>query len=196
MILLLPLRHFRCSQGFPPTKQRRHERNWSFTRDILRNPEEHHRACLLRPFSTLLQELHDFSSRFFRHIQVNLGVEAITPYSCLCFVQSRYLFESTLLQPWERFLLFLQLFVFPRFILHFLNAFVTLPVLLPSISPLSFFGPTTSQLLLLCSGSVLLLSLLGDFVPESSASVRTLNHLRHCLLCNPSFFYHLPFSFL
>ena len=34
--------------------QRRHERNWSFTRDILRNQEEHRRACLLRTLSTLL----------------------------------------------------------------------------------------------------------------------------------------------
>ena len=35
-----------------------------------------------------------------------------TSLSCLCFVQSRYLFQITLLQPWQRFLLFLQFFVF------------------------------------------------------------------------------------
>ena len=38
-VLLLPLGHFRCSQGFPPTNQRRHKSNRSFTRDILRNQE-------------------------------------------------------------------------------------------------------------------------------------------------------------
>ena len=31
-ILLLPLRHFWCSQGFPPTNQRRHQCNRSLTR--------------------------------------------------------------------------------------------------------------------------------------------------------------------
>ena len=52
-ILLLPLRHFWCSQSFPPTNQRRHKRNWSFTRDILRNQRKHRRAWLVAPFSTL-----------------------------------------------------------------------------------------------------------------------------------------------
>ena len=49
-ILLLPLRHVWCSQSFPPTYRRRHQRNRSLTRDILRNQEEHRRAGLLRSF--------------------------------------------------------------------------------------------------------------------------------------------------
>ena len=81
---LLLLRHLRCSQGFPPTNQRRHQRNRSLTRDILRYQEEHRRASLLRPFSTwfhLFQKLHDFSSCFFCQVQGNVRVEAVASHS-------------------------------------------------------------------------------------------------------------------
>ena len=104
--------------------QRRQERNWSLTRNILRNQREHRRACLLRPFSTLLhlfQEFHCFCTRFFCQIQENLwvkavtctistpcpsrllsisatlpGIEAIASHSCLCLVRSRYFSNSPL----------------------------------------------------------------------------------------------------
>ena len=84
-ILLLPLWHFWNSQGFPPTDQRRHKRNWPLTRDVLGSQEEHRCAGLLRPFSTLLhlhQKLHYFSSRFFCHVQRNFWVESVTSHSC------------------------------------------------------------------------------------------------------------------
>ena len=84
-ILLLSLRHFWCSQGFPPTTQRRHERNRPLSRNIFRNQEEHRRASLLRPFTTLfhlLQELDNFSSRFVCQVQRNCWVESVTSHSC------------------------------------------------------------------------------------------------------------------
>ena len=83
-VLQLPLRHFWCSQGFPPTNQRWHERNRSLTCNILRSQEEHRRACLLRPSSTLLhllQELHNFSSCFFCQVQGTLGWKPSHPTS-------------------------------------------------------------------------------------------------------------------
>ena len=92
-ILLLPVRHFQCSQGFPPTNQRWHERNRSLTRDSLKHQEEHRRASLLRPFATLfhlLQELYDFPSCFF----------VSHPSPVFALYSSRYLFQSTLLLPW------------------------------------------------------------------------------------------------
>ena len=70
-IHLLPFRHFWCSQGFPPTNQRRHQRNRPLTRDILQDQEEHR-----RPFSTLFhlfQQLHHFSSCFFCQVQGTFG---------------------------------------------------------------------------------------------------------------------------
>ena len=48
--------------------QRRHKRNQSLTRNVIRDQEEHHGTGLLRPFSALfhlLQESHHFSSWFF-----------------------------------------------------------------------------------------------------------------------------------
>ena len=57
--------HFWCSQGFPPTNQRWHERSRSLTCNIFRYQEEHRRTSLLRPFATLLhllEKLHDLSS--------------------------------------------------------------------------------------------------------------------------------------
>ena len=45
-IPLLPLHHFRSPQSFPPTYQRRHQRNRSLTCNILRNQEEHRRTSL------------------------------------------------------------------------------------------------------------------------------------------------------
>ena len=71
-ILLLPLRHLVCPQSFPPTYQPWHKRDWPLTRNILRNQEEHRYTGLLQPFSALLhlvQELHDFSSRFTCQVQ-------------------------------------------------------------------------------------------------------------------------------
>ena len=56
-VLLLPLRHLKCSQSFPPTYQRRHKRNRPLTRAILRAQEEHCRVSLLRPFRTLFHLL-------------------------------------------------------------------------------------------------------------------------------------------
>ena len=53
-VLLLPLRHLRCSQSFPPTYQCRHERNRPLTCDIFQNQKEHRCASLLRPFSTFV----------------------------------------------------------------------------------------------------------------------------------------------
>ena len=52
-ILLLPLRHFWCPQGFPPAYQRGHQRNRPLTCNVLLHQEEHRRASLLRPFFTL-----------------------------------------------------------------------------------------------------------------------------------------------
>ena len=67
-ILLPSLRHFWCSQGFPPTNQRRRKRNRPLTRDA--------------------QEFHNFSSRFFCQVQKNFWVESVASHSCFCLVQS------------------------------------------------------------------------------------------------------------
>ena len=141
-ILLLPLRHFWCSPGFPPTDQRRHKRNWPLTRDVLQNQREHRRAGLLRPFSTLfhlLQELHDFSARFFCQVQRNFWVESVTFHSCFCLVQSRCLVQVAFFQSRQRFLTFLQ-FLIPLWLVLHIHNDLTIPRLL--------FPPSESALLL------------------------------------------------
>ena len=56
-IFELPFRNLWCSQGFPATNHRRHERNGTIARDVLRNQEKHSCASLLRPSPTLLHFL-------------------------------------------------------------------------------------------------------------------------------------------
>ena len=107
----------------PPANQRWHERNRSLTRDILRNQEEHLGTGLLRPFATLLhllQELYDFSSCFFYHIQGK--IRRIRLLFLLCTMQ--------MLFP-DRILLVSSIPHFPRLVLHILHTFVTLPMLCP-----------------------------------------------------------------
>ena len=103
-------RYFCChfvTSGALNASRRRHQRNWSFTRDILRNQEEHRCVGLLRPLSTLLHVLQEFrnsSSLFFCQVQRNSGMEAVTSYSSLCCVLSWCLFQVTFFEPRQRFL--------------------------------------------------------------------------------------------
>ena len=85
-MFLLSVRHLWRSQGFPPTNHRKHNRNGTLARDVLRDQEEHRCASLLRPSPTLLhllQEFHHLSSCFFRKFQGNFGMKAITLHSRL-----------------------------------------------------------------------------------------------------------------
>ena len=134
-MLLLPLRHFWCSQGFPHTNQRRRERSRPLTRNVLKNQEEHRRARLLRPFTTLfhlLQELDNFSSRFFCQVQKNFwdGIRHIP----LLFLS---LYNLDALSKSPSFILgnasshsFNSSFLH-GFVLHILYFLITLPVLCP-----------------------------------------------------------------
>ena len=100
-------------------------------------------------------------------------MEAFTPFSCLCLVQSRSLFPQ----------LFQDL-IFPKFVLHVLHAFVTLPMLCPFF-PLCLTTVQQPGILFFFLQDLRSSSpwcKLRDFVLESSASLHTLNHLRHFLL--------------
>ena len=89
----------------------------------------------------------------------------------------------------------LPIFSIPHFSSHFLNIFVTLPVLCPFF-PLCFTAVQLPGILFfllqdLCSFSPC--CRLRDLVQESRTSFRTLYHLRHCWLMH---FLHFSFSSL
>ena len=162
-----------CSHGFPPTNQRRHERNWSLTHDILWNQEKYRRACLLRAI------FHSTCSTFSKNSTVSPNVscvtfrrtfwaEAIRTYFCFCLIQSRYFSNSPTFSLGKASSNFFNSSFFQGFVLHVLHAFVALPMLCPCTSPPCCW--------------------LTDLVQEPSASLRNLNHLRHFLLMH---FLHL-----
>ena len=152
--------------------------NRSLTRDILRDQEEHRRASLLRPFATLfhlLQELYDFSSCFFCHVQGNFRMESVASHSCFCIVQSGCFFFSrshsfSLGKASSNFFNSSFSKVCPPHFAHFRHTASALPIL----SSLPQNDLTTSRLLFLSSVSALFLSTL-------LASL-SCGEVMHCLL--------------
>ena len=186
-ILQLPLRHLRCPQSFPPTYQRRHQRNRPLTCHLLRYQEEHRRAGLLRPFSTLLHllpKLH-FSSCSFRQVLWDLWAEAIASYSCSRRARPRRFFPvrtlSALVGP-------PPISSVPHFF-HCLSS-VTLPMLCP-LFPHCFTAFQQPGILFFflqdpCSSSPC--CGLRDLMQEPSTVFRTLDHL---ILPSLMQFFHL-----
>ena len=90
-ILLLPLCHFWCSQGFPPTINVGIS-GIGLSLVTFFGIKKNIVAGLLRPLATLLhflQEFHHFSPGFFCQVQRNFRVESVASHSCFCLVQSR-----------------------------------------------------------------------------------------------------------
>ena len=151
-----------------------------------------HACCGHFPLcSTFFQELHCVSSsRFFCHIQGDVWAEAITTYSSFGLIQCRYFSNSPSFSLGRASSNFFNASFVQGFVLHVLHAIVALPMLCPFL-PLCFTAVQQPGILFfylqdLCTSPPC--CRLTDLVQESSASLRNLNHFRHCLLMH---FLHL-----
>ena len=160
-VLLLPLRHLRHSQSFPPTDQRWHQRNWPLTRDVFGNQQEHRGAGLLQPLATLLHLLKNSTfSPFFSFVKSKgtFGWKPSHPTPVFALYNLDAFSQVTFFQPRQRFLTFLQFIIPPWLILHIL----CFPRHIANASAILAFSPhddlTISRLVLPPSESALLLS--------------------------------------
>ena len=167
IFFLLPSQHLWCTKSFPPTNNRRQQRNWPLAGDVLRGSRKTLSCELAAAISHAAPPSPKNSTAsplVSCEIQRNCGMKAIASHSCRCLVTLRSLPS-------------------PRLVFWILHLRVALPVLCTSFPLLLTSGQRLGWHLLLQNlHSSSPRRWFGDFVQHTCSSLITGYHSTHKFL--------------